>query len=79
MVMNSTQSISSEKIDEGAVRSSSWLTAANMDILVKKLYFSKKIDAHENLILWEQVRMAFLSRKEVNFCSVLCLAHMKTC
>ena len=31
MVMNLMQSISSERIDEGAARSSSWLTAANMD------------------------------------------------
>ena len=34
MEMNLTQSISWEKIDEGAARSSSWLTAANMDMLV---------------------------------------------
>ena len=34
IVMNLKQSISSEKIDEGAARSSSWLTAANMDMLV---------------------------------------------
>ena len=34
MEMNLLQSISSEKTDEGAARSSLWLTAANMDMLV---------------------------------------------
>ena len=34
MEMNLTQSISLEKIDEGAARSSLWLTAANMDMLI---------------------------------------------
>ena len=44
MEINSTQPFCQGKVDEVAVHSTSWLTAANIDMLVLKLPFRRKFD-----------------------------------